>query len=94
MLAEGSLEQWLKEHDEIIARLDAGDYSILEAWKDCGSKGMLILLEDDLVTYAELEFRFFRGDRKIIDCDTIEELLVVGKALKDFHQDKDDYSWI
>lgn len=34
MLAEGSLEQWLKEHDEIIARLDAGDYSILEEWKE------------------------------------------------------------
>nr|DAX84015.1 MAG TPA: hypothetical protein [Caudoviricetes sp.] len=65
-----------------------------EAWKDCGSRGMLILLEDDLVTYAELEFRFFCGDRKIIDCDTIEELLVVGKALKDFHQDKDDYDGI
>ena len=62
-----------------------------EAWKDCGSKGMFILLEDDLVTYAELEFRFLRGDRKIIDCDTIEELLVVGKALKDLHQDNDDY---
>lgn len=30
MLAEGSLEQWLKEHDEIFAQLDNGDYSALE----------------------------------------------------------------
>ena len=30
MLAEGSLEQWLKEHDEIMAQLDAGDYSAIE----------------------------------------------------------------
>ena len=52
------------------------------------------MLEDNIVTYAELEFRFLRGNRKIIDCDTIEELLVVGKALKDFHQDKDDYDGI
>lgn len=64
-----------------------------EAWGDCGRQGMFIILEDDLVTYAELEIRFLRGDRKIkiIDCDTIEELLCVGKALKDFHKDKDDY---
>mgnify|MGYP003082126683 CR=1 FL=1 len=55
---------------------------------------MFIMLEDNIVTYAELEFRFLRGNRKIIDCDTIEELLVVGKALKDFHQDKDDYDGI
>lgn len=65
-----------------------------EAWEDCGSQGMFILLEDDVVSYAELEIRFLHGDRKIIDCDTIDELLVVGKALKDLHQDKDDYSWI
>lgn len=30
MLAEGSLEQWLKEHDEMFAQLDDGDYSALE----------------------------------------------------------------
>lgn len=30
MLAEGSLEQWLKEHDEMFARLDVGDYSAFE----------------------------------------------------------------
>ena len=30
MLAEGSLEQWLKKHDEIFAQLDDGDYSALE----------------------------------------------------------------
>ena len=30
MLAEGSLEQWLKEHDEMFSQLDDGDYSALE----------------------------------------------------------------
>ena len=65
-----------------------------EVWEDCGSQGMIILLDGDSVSYAEVDVRFFRGDRKIIDCDTIEELLVVGKALKDFHQDKDDYDGI
>lgn len=34
MLTREELEQWKKEHDEIIARLDSGDYSILEEWKD------------------------------------------------------------
>lgn len=30
MLDEGNLEQWLKEHDEMFARLDVGDYSAFE----------------------------------------------------------------
>lgn len=30
MLSEGSLEQWLKEHDEMFARLDVSDYSAFE----------------------------------------------------------------
>ena len=30
MLTREELEQWKKEHDEIIAQLDAGDYSALE----------------------------------------------------------------
>lgn len=30
MLTGGKLEQWLKEHDEIVAQVEAGDFSALE----------------------------------------------------------------
>ena len=65
-----------------------------EAWKDCGSQGMLLLLIDNMVAYAELDVRFLRGDRKIIDCDTIEELLYMVKALQEFYLERDGILWI
>lgn len=43
MLAEGSLEQWLKEHDEMFAQLDDGDYSTLE--------GLFVEVPDNVIEW-------------------------------------------
>lgn len=68
---------------------------IENAWVKCNQNEVWICLRDgDKVSYGEVDYRLFHKNRRVLDCDTIEELLVVGKALKDFHQDKDDYSWI
>lgn len=64
-----------------------------EVWRDCGSQGILLLPEGNMVAYAELDVRFLRGDRKIIDCDTIEELLYMVKALQEFYLEKDGILW-
>lgn len=64
-----------------------------EAWKDYGSQGMLLLPEGNMVAYAELDVRFLSGDRKIIDCDTIEELLYMVKALQEFQLEKEGILW-
>lgn len=64
-----------------------------EAWKDCGGQGMLLLLEGNMIAYAELDFRFLRDNRKIIDCDTVEEFLYMVKAVQKFHLEKDGILW-
>ena len=74
------------------SKLDDESYAE-EAWKDCGSQGMLLLPEDNMVAYAELDVRFLRGDRKIIDCDTIEELLYIVKALQKFKIENSGILW-
>lgn len=74
------------------SKLDDESYAE-EAWKDCGSQGMLLLPIDNMVAYAELDVRFLRGDRKIIDCDTIEELLYMVKELQKFKIEKSGILW-
>lgn len=100
----------VKTHDYLVALLhhlgDKGctwidgdslyDEEFIEnAWVNCNKNEVWIFLRDSgKVSYGEVDYRLFHKNRKVLDCDTVEELLCVMNALKDFHQDKDGYSWI
>lgn len=59
MLTREELEQWKKEHDEIIAQLDAGDYSALE--------GVFVEVPDYVIEWwVNLPETLNGGDKK--DC--------------------------
>nr|DAX84135.1 MAG TPA: hypothetical protein [Caudoviricetes sp.] len=58
MLTREELEQWKKEHDEIIAQLDAGDYSALE--------GVFVEVPDYVIEWwVNLPETLNGGDKKI-----------------------------
>ena len=75
---------------------------IREAWDDCGETELWVILDDDDkgVSYRTEDRNILYSDYKVFDCDSIEELKCVIKALKrlyvkqilqKFDLDKDDY---